>query len=138
MPVTTAAVRAIVVLVFSSILRFGRNHPDYPFYLFLALVVFQHAYLRVKRWLIRREARLYVIPAVRAELQKHSQGEAVRQIYIRDDIDQTHHRYAGTGALAVWWRNWMYKKVWRPVKDEIERNGRIRSEKRRTGRGKYM
>ena len=54
MPVTTAAVRAIVVLVFSSILRFGRNHPDYPFYLFLALVVFQHAYLRVKRWLIRR------------------------------------------------------------------------------------
>jgi len=32
----------------------------------------------------------------------------------------------------------MYKKVWRPVKDEIERNGRIRSEKRRTERGKYM
>ena len=127
----------IVVLVFSSILRFGRTHPDYAFYLFLASVVGQHAYLWVERRLIGREAAL-VVPLVRSELGAHPQGAAVRQLHIRDDIGQTHHLYAGTGARAILRRNWMYKKVWRRVKDEIERDRRFRSEKRRTERGKYM
>ncbi len=131
-------VLGIIVLIVSSIFRFCRNHPVDAFYIFLAIIVAQHAYLWVERWFIRREARLHVIPLVRKELSRHPQGAAVRQLHIRDDIGQTHHLYAGTGARKYFRRNWMYKKVWRPVKDEIERDRRFRSEKRRTERGTYM
>ena len=91
----------------------------------------------MERRLIIREANI-VVELVRNELAAHPEGAAVRQLHIRDDIGQTHHLYAGTSVRAGLRRKWMYRKVWKRVKNEIERDRRFRSEKRRTERGKYM
>ena len=127
----------LVVVVSSWIFRFIRNNPGYAFYIFLTSVAAQHLYLWVERRLITREAKI-VVELVRNELAAHPEGAAVRQLHIRDDIGQTHHLYAGTSFRAGLRRKWMYQKVWKRVKDEIERDRRFRSEKRRTERGKYM
>ena len=127
----------LVVVFFSWIFRFIRANPERAFYIFLASVAAQHLYLWVERRLITREAKI-VVELVRNELAAHPQGAAVRQLHVRDDIGQTHHLYAGSSSWAGIRRKWMYRKVWKRVKDEIERDRRFRSEKRRTERGRYM
>ena len=127
----------LVVVFFSWIFRFIRANPGRAFYIFLASEAAQHLYLWVERRLITREAKI-VVELVRNELAAHPQGAAVRQLHVRDDIGQTHDLYAGSSTRAGIRRKWMYRKVWKRVKNEIERDRRFRSEKRRTERGRYM
>jgi len=109
----SAKLLGIVVLVFSSILRFARDHPYYAFSLFIALALPMWAWnvWEKKREKKREEKRIEeeaarVVPLVWKELAEMSVGDRVQRKQVRDSL----------------FLSGLDKKVWKTVERKIERN----------------